>query len=419
MKNNSSLRSLVLIWLGWAVVLLAFQHWVGARLELKRPDRVLFWTAGETEANSQNGKPTLLDPFMNEHVAWDSEYYLSIAIAGYDDPNVEGVASDFAWGDPTQRFCSPSPGTDCTSRNYAFFPLYSWLTWVAALPLRLLPITAIAQATLAAMIVSLLGTLGAMLALFFMSRDSLGEDGGIRAAFYFLIFPSGFFLAQVYTEGLFLGLTFGSLAFLLARKWGWAALLAMLAVWTKPGGAILLLPMAIVWVMDGVWRGTWKSTSMRGLAVLSPAISFGLWSLSPLAEKFYMVERLYFGRGFVVMDQSLNAWKQAFHTLTQGNPQAKFYFTLEFAAVLLAVAACIYLFRERPELSAFGLAMLFFAFTSGASQGMIRYVLPAPAIFWMLARWGGHPAFDKIWTLISILLLGVEVTLFSFNFWAA
>jgi len=399
--------------------MLAFQHWIGARLELTPPDNALSWTAGETMPHSQDGKPTLFDPFMNEHAAWDSEFYLSIAIAGYDDPNVRGITSDFSWGNYLQTICVPQPDTECAALNYAFFPLYSWLTWVMSLPLRLLPLTAIARATLAAVIVSLLGALGAMLSLYFMSRESLGEDGGSRAAFYFLIFPSGFFLAQVYTEGLFLGLTFGALAFLLARKWGWSALLAALAVWARPGGAILLLPMAIVWLMDRAWQGNWKSVLMRGSAVLAPVISYGIWSISPLAEKFHRVESLFFSRKLLAIGTSVDVWGQALQTFAQGNSQAKVYYALEFAAILLAIAACLLIFRERPEISAFGLAMIFFSLTSGVPQGMIRYVLAAPAMFWVLARWGGNPAFDKIWTLVSVLLLGVEAMLFSFNFWVA
>ena len=158
---------------------------------------------------------------------------------------------------------------------------------------------------------------------------------------------------------------------------------------------------------------------MRGTAVLSPALSYGVWSLSPLADKFHMVESKFFGRGLLLLGPSINSWKRAWLTLSMENSQTSFYYALEFAAVLLAVAACLLLFRERPEISAFGLAMVFFAFTSGAAQGMIRYVLSAPALFWILARWGKQPAFDKVWTLISVLLLGVEAMLFSFNFWVA
>jgi hypothetical protein len=378
----------------------------------------LSWTATETQLDSQDDRPTLLDPFMNEQAAWDSEYYLSIAINGYDDPAVMGVPADFAWG-RNQTFCVPGEVAGCLSLSYAFFPLYSWLTWAFAQPLQFLPLSLIARTTLAAVIVSLLGALGAMLGLYFMSRESLGEEGGVRSAFYLLIFPSGFFLAQVYTEGLFLGLTFGALAFLLARKWGWCALLAALAVWTRAGGALLLLPMVIVWLMDRSWRGNRKSAFLSGLAALSPAVSFGLWSLSPLAEKFYAVEHLFFGRKLLAIDQSFDAWMRALLTFSQNNPQAKFYYMLEFAAVALALLACFLLLKERPEIALYGLVMVSFAFTSGAAQGMVRYVLSAPAMFWVLARWGKNPIFDRIWVLVSVLLLGLEAMLFGFDFWVA
>lgn len=157
---------------------------------------------------------------------------------------------------------------------------------------------------------------------------------------------------------------------------------------------------------------------MRGLAVLAPVVSYGIWSISPLAEKFHRVESLFFSRKLLAIGASLVVWGQALQTFALGNSQAKFYYALEFAAVSLAIAACLLIFRERPEISAFGLAMIFFSLTSGVPQGMIRYVLAAP-MFWVLARWGGNPAFDKIWTLVSVLLLSVEAMLFSFNFWVA
>lgn len=96
-----------------------------------------------------------------------------------------------------------------------------------------------------------------------------------------------------------------------------------------------------------------------------------------------------------------------------------FYFGLEFAAIALAVAACVLLLRERVELAAFGLAMIVFALTSNTAQGMVRYVLPVAPIFWVLARWGKRPAFDRVWSLLSILLMGLEAMLSTFDFWVA
>jgi len=142
---------------------------------------------------------------MNSHVAWDSEYYLSIAAAGYDDPKVQAVAGDYSW--QNKHFCTAGRDVDCYSLNYAFFPLYPWLTRVFALALKWLPlgITWVGKVTLAAVMVSLLGTLAALFGLYSLLLPHLGEEGAYRALFFMLIFPSGFFLAQVYTEGLFLG----------------------------------------------------------------------------------------------------------------------------------------------------------------------------------------------------------------------
>ena len=60
-----------------------------------------------------------------------------------------------------------------------------------------------------------------------------------------------------------------------------------------------------------------------------------------------------------------------------------------------------------------------FAVTSGAVQGMQRYMLAVPCLFALLAHWGGNRTFDRLWTLVSILLMGLEVLLFTFNFWVA
>ena len=416
---SSSIRTLLLIWLGWAVILLVFQGTIGGRLKLVTPDRSLSWTAAETTPGSQDAKPYLNEPFLNTQVSWDSEFYLSIAAVGYDDPAVVGIWPGFHWGMGAPEFCQPGLNPDCTSRSYAFFPLYPLLTRIVAWPLRILPLNLIARTTLAGVLVSLLGALGAMLSMYSMTRRSLGEEGAVRAGFYLLIFPSAMFLAQIYTEGLFLGVTFGCLACLLERKWLPAALLATLAAWTRPGGHILLLPLAIVWLMDRSWTLGWKAALGRGLAVLAPVISYGAWLLTPLAPHFNFIEERYFGRGLWLLDQSLMTWKYAWGTLATGGPQARFYYTLEFAAIALGILCCLLLLRERPEIALFGLAMIVFAVTSGAAQGMVRYVLPAPPLFWVLARWGRQPAFDRVWTVASVLLLGVEAMLFSFNFWVA
>ncbi len=411
-------RNIILIWLGWAVVILSFQSWVQMRINLKRPDNVLNWTASETGAASNNDQPYLLDPFLNSQVAWDSEFYLAIADQGYDAADVRAIPGDFTWG-IMRQFCHAGKDEDCYSLTYAFFPVYSLLTRAIALPLSLTPLAQSARTVLAAVIVSLLGALGAMLGLFLMARKQWGDETGVRAAFYLLIFPTGFYLAQVYSEGVFIGLTFGALGLLTIRKWGWAALLASAAAWARPGGAILVLPMVIVWIMDRTWQLPWKTAILRGLAALSPALSFAIWAVTPLADRFFKVEELFFHRALFAVDSTRAAWEHAWRLVARGAEPTRFYYGMEFAAILLGIVTCIVILRKKPELGLYGLAMIIFALTTGSPQGMLRYVISAPPIFLGLAWLGKSQAFDRVWTVLSILIMGLQVTLFTFDFWVA
>jgi hypothetical protein len=95
-----------------------------------------------------------------------------------------------------------------------------------SIPLSLLKLNPIATATLAGVIVSALGTLAAMLALYDLTYEALGEDGGMRAVFYLLIFPTSFFFVQVYTEGFSWGWRLAAWRCSSANTWCYAALLA-------------------------------------------------------------------------------------------------------------------------------------------------------------------------------------------------
>lgn len=416
MKLHPSIRNILLIWLGWAIVILAFQSLVQWRISLERPDNVISWTASGTGNTRNLGKPFLSDPFLNGHVAWDSEYYLAIAVDGYASSRVQAIPGDFSFAQ--YHFCK-TPGDDCYSLSDAFFPVYSILIRVLAFPFKVFDLSEIGRATLAAVLVSLLGALGAMFSIYSICRKDLGEDGGVRAAFYLLIFPSSFFLAQVYSEGVFIGITFAALAFLNARKWFWAALFAALAVWTRPGGAILGLPFMVIWLTDRTWQQGTKKALLKMLAVFSPVISYVAWRLTPLAKNFFVVENHFFGRGLLAFDKTAEVWSAAWLSLLHGPLQARFYYGLEFLAILIALTTCLLLLRRRPELALFGLAMLLFAFTSGTAQGMVRYVLAAPPLFYVTSRWGKSQSFDRVWSLACILLMGLELTLFTFDFWVA
>jgi Gpi18-like mannosyltransferase len=407
MLRSPAIRSVILIWLAWVIILLSYQSVVSARFAPRKPDTVLPWTASVTNEHSQATRPYLTDPFMNAQVSWDSEFYLSIATQGYNDPQIRSIA-------PQPPFNRP------LSLNYAFFPAYPYLMRFIALPLSRLGWSPIATATLAGVLISTLATLAAMLALHDLSRQELGEEGGIRAAFYLITFPTGFFLAQVYTEGLFLGLSFSSLALLRRKRWFWAALLASLATLTRAVGVALVIPLALAWFRTFGRRPLqifWQEAIAKGLLVVAPLITHLIWKVSFLGEAFTLVERHFFKCELFAWGRVWSAWYGAFVSLFGNNSETVVYYGIEFAAIFLGVVACLLTWRQYPGISLYGLAVIAVSLTCGLVQGMPRYVLAAPSIFLVLSRWGDRIVFDRAWTIASVLLMGLMATLFTFDLW--
>ncbi|HSB65868.1 MAG TPA: mannosyltransferase family protein [Anaerolineales bacterium] len=404
---SRSIRNLILLWIAWILIVLGFQAWTVMRFQITHPDYALEWTPIDTARTYKLKKPYLNEPFMNQQVAFDSEYYLSIATVGYDDPKVSS-------GDINgQRL----------PLNYAYLPFYPYVMRGLSFPLRILGLNPIATSTLAGVIVSVLGAFGGLLALFDLARDELGEAGAWRAAFYLLIFPAGFFLAMVYTEGLFVGLTFGSLASMKRQKWLWAASLAVCATLTRAVGVALVIPLMVAYFRLGQWREMRLSRpSLKllalGLLTLAPLLAYIVWRLSPLGKLFQIVDEGYFGRQLLDLGGSFDGWVGAIKVLSGSHLQTAAYYMVEIGATLLSIVACIFTWKHYPEVTLFSLAVILISLTSGVPQGMHRYVMTAPAVFLFLGQMGKQPAFDRAWTILSTLLMGGLALLFAADMWA-
>ena len=104
MFRNPNHRTIFGIWLGWALIMLAYHVFLPARYTIQPPDRALDWTATETTPGSQDGKIYLNEPFLNRHVSWDSEYYLAIAVGGYEAPGPARIRGQFGDGSTSTGF---------------------------------------------------------------------------------------------------------------------------------------------------------------------------------------------------------------------------------------------------------------------------------------------------------------------------
>jgi hypothetical protein len=237
-----------------------------------------------------------------------------------------------------------------------------------------------------------------------------------------LIFPSAFFFAQIYTEGLFVGLAFCSLVLTKRKEWIWASLLGMLAAWTRAHGAALALPLLVAWVMSVNWKSDIRSQlnwkwALQGLFALLPLGAYYVWRTSPLGEGWAELQVFYFGRGLMSIEQSIGSWKDAFLYACYMSQEGLIYFTIEVFAIVVALVGSIWLIRRDPIVALFSLAVVLLSIFSGSAQSMARYMLIAPALFILLGYCGRNKIFDKAWTLASILLMGMSVLLFSYDMW--
>ena len=227
---TGSRKHIVLLWLCWVIALGLFQSMVMYRFPVRPVDRVLPWTALETGRQEENVNARLAVPIFTERVAWDSEFYLSIAQFGYDDPAVRKVYQS---------------GRGSTSLNYAFMPGYPYTVRAVAAPFIAFGAPRDAATVIAALAVSLAGALLAALSLFAILCPDEGTPDSKRAVWYMFVFPSAFFLAQVYTEALFMGLVLTAIAQARKGRWTVTALIASCAVLTRAAGVALVPAIAV------------------------------------------------------------------------------------------------------------------------------------------------------------------------------
>lgn len=167
---------------------------------------------------------------LNLPVRWDAGWYLQIAVNGYSYDRLAGPAHQ---------------------QNIVFFPAFPIVTRVLGLLLGNGRESYVLGATLA----SLAAFLFALVYIYLLARDEIGDDRARAAVWLLAAYPFALFFGAVYTESLFLLCAAGAFyhfrrhEYLAAGAWG------LVAGLTRPNGAFLAVPLAIVAVSPWLpWR---------------------------------------------------------------------------------------------------------------------------------------------------------------------
>ncbi len=197
---------------------------------------------GKTYVRLGNDSWLAGDAWFHRLLRWDSEWYKIIASEGYKyDGNPE------------------------LTQTVVFYPLYPGLSRLVSEILRIEVVDAM-------LLVANLAAAAAILLLFKLIRESLGERTALASVALISFFPGSIFLSAGYTESLALLLMVAFFLSLDRERFLMAAMFAGLATATRSSG-IVLLPV-LLWEL-------WRCHSPRGFLIeaipLSILATAGLW----------------------------------------------------------------------------------------------------------------------------------------------
>ena len=240
----------------------------------------------------------------------------------------------------------------------------------------------------------------------------------LRSVWFFLIFPTAYFLHIGYTEGLFIALALGSLFAARTGRWWLAGLLGALCWGTRPTG-IVLLPTLAVEAAHQFWitrRWNW-----RWLWIGIVPVGFSIYLLLNFQSSgdpftFLRVRKGIFG---IIPDWPWVGIQSAIDNFRRVPNEAEMVGAQELYFVLLGLLCMIVSWiKLRPAYAVWitGNWLLFTCATFIASAP--RYSLPLFPIFILFALLAANRFWNALITVWSLLYLALFASLFVRGWWA-
>lgn len=329
----------------------------------------------------QNTTPTILELWNR----WDTSNYINIAENGYT--NV-GHSSLFI----------------------VFFPLYPLL-------IRLFAVF-IGDYLFSAMVVSNLASVLAVLFFYKLVSKDYTSNNATRAVFYFLVFPTAYFLSAAYTESLFLFLSIASFYYARDGRWFLAGVFGGLASTTRITG-LVLFPALIIeyWVQ--------KKGQMRFKEI-------GWLLLIPLCFSVYLIiNYVIFGDALAFLTIQKEHWFKelappwigflnSLNGIGWRSPSERMivdYAEIIFGLLGLATVIVGFLYL-RISYNVYALLTWLLITSNGYWLSIPRYTLTIFPLFILLSLAGQRKEINYLITVISLIFFSLFLILFAQGRWA-
>lgn len=369
----------------------AMVAWVGAHIAYLAVN-VFAWRVGRMPA------PHLRDMFTAWY-NWDTGNFVQIANSGYDS----------------------------TPLDPAFFPLYPIL-------IRFTDFVLPGSAFSAAFVVSSITCFGALMVVHRLTAFEFGRDTAGRTVYYFIAFPTAFFLSAAYNTSLFILLTIGALYCMRRGSWWTAGFVAGLASATRSSGIWLALPFIYEYLRqrDFQIRRICPNILAVGLVFTGISAFAGYcWYLlgDPLA---FVHAQSHWGRTFHWPWESLEKVTNAIlavpklHEYALTNGLDLLAFVMVFALLLLTLVGPWKFRRDQAYLVIYGFTVALFPLFVATAYGdprpivsMSRFVLEAIPAFMVLGAIGANRTFERIYLLPAVATQAILLAIFMHYDWVA
>lgn len=321
---------------------------------------------------------------------WDSGWYASIARQGYTGPTA--------------------------SSAMAFFPLF---------PILIFLIHSLTSINFfwSGQIIAIAATVISCWLLYLLARHDYSETLARRSIWYFLAFPTSFFLIAVYTESLFLMLLLGS--FLCARRQNWigSVALAMLATAARPIGVFLFPALIIEYLHQKNFKWHAVRPDLLLLFIIPlPFVAFLIFSQVTLGSFWApLMAQHNFARQLTIIPWYLISYVHDALQWQKIISEKHFYIWYDLASLSIFGAAIVWgWIRQKIRISylIFSTLALVLPLLSGTLTSISRYVLVIFPTFYLFAEIRNR-YFKIFYFLLGLPLLIVASFAFVRWWWVA
>jgi hypothetical protein len=291
-----------------------------------------------------------------------------------------------------------------------FYPLFPWcIRWVAWLNGNYL---------VSAFIMSGAASVAAAILLRRIVQLEYSADVALRAVWFFLIFPTAYFLHIGYAESLFLALVLGCIMAARTERWWLAGILGALCWMTRANGIILIPTLAVEAAHQYIMTRRWQ---WRWLWIAIVPTGFGIYLLLNWKVTGHPFAFLRMRKGLFAMSASW-PWvgiREAILNLRRAPNQAEMVGMQELYFVALGFVCAIASWIKLRPLYAMWITGNWLLTTSVTFvESMPRYSLTMFPIFVLFALVAKNRFWNAVITVWSLLFLALFASLFVRGWWA-